>query len=145
MKKIIPYILPAITLIWLVSFAISEPSIVGFTTKEIEINKEIELRTSKYYVIPEDAIIEVGLLDRKGSMSVKEFIERSGKEYQYGEGSWDLADYSGKGFIGNYVYSLPIAAFGIDNRLEKGLYKIEIRTFYDNVEVKKDVIQIIIE
>jgi len=145
MKKILQYFLPAITLIWLVSFAISEPSIVGFTTKDIDINKDIELKTSKYYVIPEDAIISVNLLDRKGSMSVKDFIERSGKKYEYGEGSWDLADYSGKGFTGNYVYSLPIAAFGIDSKVEKGLHKIEISILYNDVEVKKDVTQIIIE
>ncbi len=120
-KEFIPYLLPILTIIALISVAFLNPNITGFAVKNTQekVSANVVILTDASVVLPKDALVEVSLDDKKASMSVKDFIEKNGSWYEIKNGAYPLINYYGEGYTGNHVYSLKLDAFNlglIDNR-----------------------------
>ena len=62
--------------------------------------------------------------DRNAMMTAKEFITKSGKEFQRIEGELTRINYKGFGYTGNNTYKLNVTDFEINTTVKKGEHKI---------------------
>lgn len=138
MKKILPYILPIITVLLIFSVLLIDPELTGFAVFE---NKEvmIELNTFKDLVLPENAELEVKINNESSKLTIKEFIERTGEDYELIEGEIEELNFSGIGYTGNQTYYLSVSEFGFENAYGKD---IEINVYYEDLLISSQSIKI---
>ncbi|MBW2980858.1 hypothetical protein KY360_05570 [Candidatus Woesearchaeota archaeon] len=115
-NKIMPYLLPIITIISLLVVFITKPAITGFVAAEQEDNTETtKIKISSTTIIPEGSIVEITANNQTYEFTMEEFILKSGNTPEYIYGNIPEINYSGKGYIGDYSASLDI--LGIDTSL----------------------------
>ena len=145
MNKFLPYVLPLFSLfavIILLSF--TDSTITGLAVAEPKFYANITLTTSDDELLPETTMVEVEFKGRTSKMILKEFIKKTGQEYNYTYGVNNLLSYEGFGFIGNDHYSLPITEFELDRTISEGEHNIIIRIIYDEIIISesKEIIKV---
>ena len=112
-NKIMPYLLPIITIIILSIVFITKPAITGFVAAEQENNKETtKIRISSTTIIPEGSIVEIRADNQTYEFTIEDFILKSGNTPKYIYSDIPEINYSGKGYIGDYSVSLDILGIG---------------------------------
>lgn len=140
-KLIISFALPIISLAIIASFLVfTKPATVGFTVVNANItplgqaiDADVSLITHPSELMPETVEIVVILDDRSASMTIKEFIEKTGMESEYKYGKMEQLAYEGYGYIGNHTYTLPFSAFGIDRNVKPGSHVLKTQIKYNNI------------
>jgi len=140
MKQFMPYLLPAVSLLIIAGFLIVDPNITGFAVRDQSYDANIKISTYEFVVMPENSIVEVLLVDSLSKMTFKEFIDKTGDEYELREGKFEDIGFEGVGYSGNHEYFLPISEFGFDS-LEEG-QTITIRVRYENYLISESVIPV---
>src|SRR3989338_2664847 len=99
----------------------TRPSITGLAVYNPEtpslVEADVTLKTTALEIIPGNAAIEVWLDDRKASMLVRDFIEKTSLPSEIAQGELPDISYVGLGYTGNHVYTLPLSAFSIGRSL----------------------------
>lgn len=123
-NKMMPYLLPIITIIILLVVFITKPTITGFVAAEQEDNTETtKIKISSTTIIPEGSIVEIAANNQTYEFTIEDFILKSGNTPGYIYGNIPEINYSGKGYIGDYSVSLDM--LGIDTSLAQlGVYII---------------------
>ena len=137
-KTIISFALPIISFAIIISFlAFTKPAAVGFTIVNANITPlnqaleaDVTLITSPNELIPEDAAITVMLDNNSASLTIKEFIEKTGREFEYKYGKFEKIGYEGNGYTGNYTYKLPLSAFGLNREIKAGENTLRVQIKY---------------
>jgi hypothetical protein len=128
MNKVMPYILPIITIIIISIFLTVKPKgITGFTV--LEQNKEIKITSTR--IIPKNSIVEIEANDKTYKLSIEEFIAKSKKEPTIIYSELDEINYKGEGYIGNY--SVDFSLFGLNQNAEPTVYIV-----YNNMIISKN-------
>jgi hypothetical protein len=114
-----------------------EPSTTGLAIYSANestsiVNANVVLETKSGEVIPPDAYIEVWLDHKKARMTITEFIQRTGKEYDIQDGELLDFGFQGKGFTGQHSYNLTLADFNIDRNIGNGEHVFITRIIYRN-------------
>jgi hypothetical protein len=138
MKKFTPYIVPIVSVLLILSILLIDPEFTGLAVFE---NKEvmIELNTFKDLVLPGNAELEVTIENKSSRLTIKEFIEKTGEEFELVEGSIDSIGFEGMGYTGNETYYLPLSEFGFEEGYNK---EIGINVYYDNILISSQNIKI---
>jgi len=100
--------------------------------------------TIRENIIPEDSVVTVSLDDQTSSMSIKEFIEKSGEEYELKEGEIPEIGYEGYGYAGEDPFLLDLSKFGLDLDLEPGEYTLLTEISYENFVISSISEEIVI-
>lgn len=129
-KEFMPYLLPAVSILFVGIFLMINPSITGFSVKNQDYDATIKISTYEFAVMPENALVEVSLDDINSKMTFKDFIDKTGDEYELRNGKFEDIGFIGVGYGGNHEYFLPISEFGF-NSLEEGQTLI-VRVYYEN-------------
>ena len=117
----LPYLLPVVTLIIIGIISFSGEGFTGLVVFQEEPEIKISLHSS--LVVPEDTLIEVYLDDQKAELTLKEFIEMTGRDYRYVYGRYDTLGFEGFGYTGPFDYSLRLSDLGLKG---EGLMRIII-------------------
>ena len=143
-KEIIPYLLPILTIIVFISVVFLNPEITGFAVKDIQdkVSANVVGLTDDNVVLPLYALVEVSLDDKKGSMSVKDFIEKNGSWYEIKNGGYPLINYYGEGYTGNHVYSLKLDDFNLGMIGNKDMHNLSIVIYYNGKIVSQTTMEI---
>jgi len=142
------YILPIISII-LIAVVLFRPDITGLITGTGEPTNEIKhltgkVRISVFEIIPEDSIVTVFLNDQGSGMPIKEFIEKSGGEYELKYGEVPEIGYEGYGYGGEHSYTLELSEFGLDLDLKPGEYTLITEVSYENFVISSTAEDILI-
>ena len=140
-KLIISFALPIISLAIIISFlTFTKPAAVGFTVVNANItplgqtiDADVSLITNPNELMPETVEIAITLDDRTASMTIKEFIEKTGQEFSYQQGKMEQLSYEGYGYTGNYTYKLPLSAFELDRNVKPGSHVLKTQIKYNNL------------
>ncbi len=132
--KLMPYLLPFVTVFIVILYLTSGSNITGYVVKEIEIDADITLITEKNSYIPEDALVIISLDDEITEISVKDFIKKSNNEFE-------LTNY---GYTGNYNYTLKLDEVVNNNLLNKGKHKLKMEVKYGEIILSSDEKEIVI-
>ncbi|MBT3691282.1 hypothetical protein HOG16_03515 [Candidatus Woesearchaeota archaeon] len=129
MKKFTPYIVPVISVLLILSILLIDPEFTGLAVFE---NDEvmIQLNTFKDLVLPENAELEVSIENVSSRLTIKEFIEKTGEEFELVEGKIESLSFEGMGYTGNQTYYLPLSEFGFEDGYAKD---IEINVYYGDL------------
>ena len=92
-----------------------------------------KLITNPNELMPETVEIAITLDDRTASMTIKEFIEKTGQEFSYQQGKMEQLSYEGYGYTGNYTYKLPLSAFNLDRNVKPGSHVLKTQIKYNNL------------
>ncbi len=146
MKKYFFYLVPALSILILGAFLLFyKPAVTGYVVGDIEgvslqknLSARISLATSPEKLLPESAYVAVSIGNESARMTVHDFIEKSGQEYNYTEGTNPILAYSGKGYIGNSTYFLQLSDFGINTRIAPGKHTLEIKVVYQNKTISEN-------
>ncbi|MEM5871724.1 MAG: hypothetical protein QW051_02515 [Candidatus Aenigmatarchaeota archaeon] len=141
------YIVPIISLIILYMIAF-RPQITGFITgepkvsgiSEILANVTVMIREDGF--IPENAKVVVYLDDIKAEMSFKEFVKKSGSEYDLVYSYIPEYNYEGNGYTGPYVYSLPLSEFSLDTFVSAGEHTLIVKVVFNDKILSQTVSKI---
>ena len=119
----LPYLLPVVTLIVVAIIAFSGNGITGLAAFQAK-EPEVKINLQRGIVVPSDTLIQVSLNDQTKELTLKEFIEMTGKDYVYTEGNYEEIDYIGLGYTGPFEYSLRLSDLNLKGG---GLMKIVIK------------------
>ncbi len=112
-----------------------QPSATGLAVYsdvgEKEINADVTLTTKEGEVLPKDAIIEAEVDSQKASMTVQEFILKTGQPYEAKRGNFSSM-YYGEGFSGNHQYILALSDFVLNRNIGRGEHTLRTRILYRN-------------
>jgi hypothetical protein len=128
------YILPVIS-VFLVLALFTRPDITGFMVAgpfENRISADISIKINQDGFVPEDSLVTIYLGDRSSPMDFKEFIEKTGKDFERLRGEIPEINYEGYGFGGENAYSLDISEFDLDTTIEPGNYTLIVEVGYEN-------------
>tara|TARA_Y100000310_G_C20620292_1_gene782916 strand:- start:20 stop:481 length:462 start_codon:yes stop_codon:yes gene_type:complete len=135
-KVIVSFLLPVMSIAFVFGFLfVTEPTITGFAVVNSsgalrDLDARVTLSTSSGEVIPENAYVVVTIDRKQAFMTVKDFILKSGQEFNYTSGSLDAVSYSGLGFSGDYVYELWLSDFSLDRRVLSGVHTVKMEILY---------------
>ncbi len=141
LKKIQLYIVPILSLIIFATiFTFTKPTLgpTGMAVSDINptdertVTAKVTLKLSKNELIPKDSLVMVSLDDREASIPIKEFIKISNEPYEYAQGTLEIADYEGYGYIGDYTYSIDIENFNLDTKVLTGEHTFTTKIVYNN-------------
>jgi hypothetical protein len=108
----------------LLAFLFIKPSTTGLViygpNETAKVNADVTLKTTVSEIIPPDAIITVKVDDKKSQMSIAEFIKKTRQQYNITYGELPEFSFYGKGFTGDYTYTLTLADFNLDRDIGKG-------------------------
>ena len=126
-----------------------EPATTGLVILDPEnapqlVEANVTVKTKAGEAIPPDAKVEVLLDSRKASMSLAQFIGKTGQRAEVAEGELAFVGWSGKGFTGDHVYALPLSAFSLDRSVEPGQHIFKIRLLYRNTLLYEEESRIMI-
>ena len=143
------YILPLISVI-LVAVVLLRPDITGLivgggiqgeTIKHL--SGKIKITISKD-IIPKDSVITVFLNNQSSSMPIREFIDKTGEEYEFRYGRIPEIGYEGYGYAGKHSYTLNLSEFGLDLNLKPGNYTLVTEISYENFVISTTAEEIIV-
>jgi len=123
MKRFLPYLLPVISIIFLIGsilFLDNNNGVTGFTiadTGKYPVNSDVRLEILEGQTIPGDALIVVSLDNREASMKISDFVVKAGGE--------EKENYEGKA-----TFALGLSEFNIDNKVEKGNHAVGVKLVY---------------
>jgi len=131
------YILPLISVIIVAVFLVN-PGITGLIIGTgggaeenlMQLSGKVSITISKE-IIPEDAVVTVFLSDQSSAMPIKDFIEKTGKEYEFKYGRISEIGYEGYGY-GKGTYTLDLSDFGLNLMVEPGNYTLTTEISYEN-------------
>jgi len=134
-RKIMPYVLPVLTVFAIILFFAS-PKITGFFIAEPNmayknLDTVVTINTYTNQLIPENATIVVSMANQTAGMPVMEFIYRSGGPFNYINSENPAIKYKGYGFRGDYNYSLNLRYFNINTTLPLGNHTLNLEVLYD--------------
>jgi hypothetical protein len=134
-RKIISIALPIISVaIILAASFFLEPEVTGLVIydegEEGKVNADVILSTKASEVIPVQAIVEVWLDEQMASMSIAQFIKKTGEEYEVAKGEMPEFKFSGYGFTGDHDYRLSLADFDLNREIGKGEHVFKTRIKY---------------
>ena len=128
MNKIMPYILPIITITIISIFLIAQPKgITGYAV--LEQNKEIKITSTR--IIPKNSIVEIETNSQTYSLTIEEFIAKSKTKPTIIYSEIPEINYKGEGYIGNY--SVDFGLFGLSQNAEPIVYIV-----YNNLIISKN-------
>ncbi len=118
-NKIMPYLLPIITVVTIsIIFIIKPEGITGFViAPEVQNDNtaKIEIRISNTTMVPINSIVEIMLNNQTYTLSIEEFIQKSGNTPKLIYGEIPEINYSGKGYIGDYSVSVDTLGLSTNN------------------------------
>ena len=135
-SKIISIALPIVSVIIVIAaMYLIRPRMTGYIIMDDDsgeqlVNVDITLQTKEGEVIPPDGKVQVFIDDRKAEMSIVQFIQTSGEEYEIDDGEMPEFGFYGKGFTGDHEYSVNIDKFDIDTTIGKGEHIFITRIVY---------------
>ena len=115
MKKIIPYILPILTIVISGSIIFIPSSFTGLAITEINPTL-VTVSTHLDTFLPQNALIIVTVEEQTLSLSAEEFIHKTREKFQ-------LTD---RGYTGEYIYQLDLQQFGFTSLPEHYLLIVQI-------------------
>ncbi len=128
-----PYVLPMITFIAIAIFAIANPNITGLAVQDqVQISSQIQLKMDPEVVMPPSALVKVTLDGKSSSMTIEDFIEKTGQDYSYEQGTFPQINYKGQGYTGDYTYTLDLSEFNLGLVPRKDQYLLEIDIIFNN-------------
>ncbi len=136
--NLISILVPVFSVLIIVSAVIFlKPDVTGLVIHEPgaipqNVNADVTLKTKSNEVIPPNAIIEVQLDENKAGMYIKEFIEKTGKDYKIETGALEEFGFYGPGYTGDYIYSMELSEFDIDREIGVGEHIFTTRIIYRN-------------
>ena len=138
MKRILPYLLPIITILIILSILFIRPAITtSLVTGKAIFNPNTKILTAKITIsldpvdiIPEDSLIIIKLDDKEAGMPVKEFIKKTKLLYEIKQGQLKDINYEGPGFLGREVYQLDISEFKLNTNLLVGEHTLITKIIY---------------
>jgi hypothetical protein len=145
-KDFLPYLLPIITIIIIISVISFNPSITGFSVKDskYQVSGKVVVFTDSSLVIPKNSIVEVAIDNETKSISLSDFIIKNGSWYEEKTGAYPNISYYGSGYSGTHSYSLDLKEFNFGLFDSKDTYNLRIRVLYGsnilsetNQELKK--------
>ena len=148
-RLIISLILPITSFFIIIGFVFyGNPSYTGMVTYEIGnstrmIQSDVILKTKENEIVPEYAIIKISLDDKRAMLTVKEFIEKTKKPFNYTYGSLEKISYTGYGYSGNYSYTLNLSDFSINTTINLGSHSFVTEITYEDkilFRQEKDII-----
>jgi|GEM_PF-5974910 len=140
------FIFPVMSLIIVLVLAL-QLDITGMITGVPDVNKQLSARVSikvSEGMIPEDSVVTVSLENQTSTMPLKEFIERSGSEYELEEGEIPEIGYNGYGYSGEDPFLLELSEFGLDLDLGPGEYTLITEIMYENFVISSTSEEILI-
>lgn len=120
------YVLPVLSLVIVLLLA-SNPEITGFMVAEPEesrISANITVSINQDGFVTEESVVTVYLDDQKAEMPFREFVKKTGQDYNRVKSEVPSIGYDGYGYTGVYTYSLGISEFGIDTVVGPGKHRI---------------------
>ena len=131
MKRVLPYLLPILTIFGFIAYAFINPEITGFATvNQVKISSDIRVRLDPDVVMPEDSIVVVSIDGKESTLTLDEFVKKTGQEFKYEQGSFPELGYTGLGYTGNYNYILTLDDFNLGLVDPKNEYLLEIDVKY---------------
>lgn len=127
-NKIMPYLLPIITVITIsIIFIIKPGGITGFVIApevQNDYTAKIEIRISNTTMVPINSSVEIMLNNQTYTLSIEEFIQKSGNTPKIIYGEIPEINYSGKGYIGDYSVSISKLGLNTNNSAQPRIYII---------------------
>lgn len=136
MKRFLPYLLPVISIVFLISLFLTlddTSSPTGFVVADgnrYSVNSEVKLEIFEGEKMYGDALMVVSLDDREASMKISDFVVKAGGELK-------------EVYEGEALYVLQISDFDIDNTLEEGEHTLSIKLVYNGNVISSSSSQII--
>jgi TusA-related sulfurtransferase len=136
MKKILSYLIPiASVVIFISAYFFLEPTTTGLVILEPGrqdplVNADVSLTTKQQEVIPPNAVIEVSINNNRASMSIAEFIKKTGAPSEIAYGELPEFNFYGKGFTGDHEYKLTLDSFDLNRNLAEGEHRFTTRIIY---------------
>ena len=133
-KDFLPYVLPIVTLIIVISIISFNPSITGFSIKnsKYQVSGKVVVFTDSSIVIPKSSIVEVSIDNKTKSIGLSDFITKNGSWYEEKTGAYPNISYYGVGYSGIHSYSLDLKEFNFGVFDSKDTYNLRIRVLYNN-------------
>lgn len=126
-----PYILPIISIIIISIIAITKPAgITGFAVQEQ--NNKIEIRIRNTTIIPINSTVEIVSNNQVHTISIEEFIRRSGTTPKIINSEVKEINYYGEGYIGNYAVNID--SLGLNISTQPTVYII-----HDNIIISSNM------
>jgi len=131
MKRVLPYLLPILTIFGFIVYAFINPEITGFATvNQVKISSDIRVRLDPDVVMPEDSIVVVSIDGKESTLTLDEFVKKTGQEFKYEQGNFPELGYTGLGYTGDYTYILTLDDFNLGLVDPKNEYLLEIDVKY---------------
>ncbi len=134
--RILSVAIPLASVLIVIGFlSLSQPQITGFAVGNVSsglrtLDASVSLQTFSGELIPDTSVVVVMLDARKAILPIKEFILRTGKPFNYTQGSLSSINYTGLGFTGDYLYTLSLSEFPIDREVKKGEHHLTMQIVY---------------
>ncbi len=141
------YVFPIISIFIIVALFLN-PGITGLITgtggsSEIKhLSAKVRITVSEN-IIPEGSVVTVSLGDQSSGMPIKEFIERSGEEYEFKYGQIPEIGYEGYGYAEGH-YTLDLSEFDLDLDLEPGEYTLVTEISHENLVLSNTAEEILV-
>lgn len=133
-SKFLPYLLPLISIIAITVIAFSKPEITGLAVandKEM-VSSEIRIFLDKDSMLPKDSRVVVSLDGKESSMSLTDFIEKSGGFKEIINAEIKEIGYKGEGYKGENVYNLDIREFKLGLVDKKKEHELIIKVIFND-------------
>ena len=135
-KIIISIALPIVSILIIIGFIASTNQITGLvildnTTSQHLIDADITLKTYPDELLPENAHIQISIGNTTASLTIKEFIEKTGTPYNQSYGALPVINYVGRGFTGNHTYKLNLSQLNIDRNIGTGSHTLKTSIVYN--------------
>jgi len=137
-QKMLPYILPAITIIAGMLFFL-KPNITGFAVVG-EQRPDISIIITFYQneLLPESTEVVVILNHEELAFPLRKILEKSGRPYNHTSGELEAIGYSGYGFRGNGTYAATLSSLGADLIIPKGAHNLTTRIIFNQTVLTED-------
>jgi hypothetical protein len=135
-KYFLPYLLPIVTIVIVISVISFNPSITGFSVRDskYQVSGKVVVFTDSSVVIPKNSIVEVSIDNKTESISLSDFIIKNGSWYEEKTGNYPNISYYGLGYSGTHSYSLDLKDFNFGVFDSKDKYNLRVRVLYgDNI------------
>ncbi len=141
------YVFPIISIFIIVALFLN-PDITGLIigtegSSEIKhLSAKVRITVSDI-IIPEGSVVTVSLGNQSSSMPIKEFIEKSGEEYEFKYDQIPEIGYEGYGYAEGH-YTLDLSEFDLDLDLEPGEYTLVTEISYENFVLSNTAEEILV-
>jgi hypothetical protein len=137
MKKIMPYVLPVLSILFMVLFiAIYQPRITGYSIRENSSSLNFEVKVSAVEVLPKDAVISIRLLDKKNNTLIElekenigDLVQKGSLNLSYIQGFNSQINYRGYGYLGESKINISKQ---INKDIEDKIAGIKVEITYNN-------------